>query len=560
MAGIKTGGMRHDHHEDNFHDLAASSPPNLSQLLPATEGGHSRDGDALVPSFFPTTSPATTAATSPSTPTSATAPLASTKPIDHVPPKSYWDEAFYNSTPTPKPPPRLAPMPRSPPPPPLAIRTHQEQQQSTLSAGGAIPVSDRLEMLAPKSKSRYASAYHAHNRSLSHSQAHSHHGNNIFTHSSPDLISSNGNSSSSNTGVAMAASGSPSLGSFSTMASSKHHHHNHSVSGGGVFNPDHLPTDGTPKSSSTSILSHASPAAARSPFRLDSPHLRHPQGHASSQHHLSSQQSNPLLTPSSSQSNLFSNLPSPMTRTCLSSNGNIFKDPPASSGSYQQQPSFSSSWVSTQTAQASAGDDISEMSVLSQDQPQRQQQETADTPAAPISSSNTNSSSVPPPTNTGQQRKIYPGLKNTVGPYRLLHNIGRGSFSEVKLAVDTRTGDHVAIKVMSRAMVQSSDRLGISVRRESDLLKVIRCTVQYKADIQRQQKQGRKHKRERDGNRKGGTLGIKNLILCGERRKKEGEGDGELGVWGDDKRRRRVHHGPPLSSHFPTRPNNNTHT
>ncbi|KAF9288121.1 Protein kinase [Linnemannia elongata] len=475
MADIKTGGMHHDHHEDNFHDLAASSPPNLSQLLPATEGGHSRDGDALVPSFFPTTSPATTAATSPSTPTAATAPPASTKPIDHEPPKSYWDEAFYNSTPTPKPPPRLAPMPRSPPPPPLAIRTHQEQQQSTLSAGGVIPVSDRLEMLAPKSKSRYASAYHAHNRSLSHSQAHSHHGNNVFTHSSPDLISGNSNGSSSTAGV-MAASGSPSLGSFSTMASTKHHHHNHSVSGGGAFNPDHLPTDGTSKSfshSSASILSHASPAAARSPFRPDSPHLRHPQGYASSHHLASSQQSNPLLTPSSSQSNLFSNLPSPMTRTSLSSNANIFKDPPPSSGSYQQQPSFSSSWVSTQAVHASAGDDISEMSILSQDQPQHQQQETADTAAAPTSSSHTNSSSVPPTSNNGQQRKIYPGLKNTVGPYRLLHNIGQGSFSEVKLAVDTRTGDHVAIKVMSRAMVQSSDRLGISVRRESDLLKSI---------------------------------------------------------------------------------------
>lgn len=490
MADIKTGGMHHDHHEDNFHDLAASSPPNLSQLLPATEGGHSRDGDALVPSFFPTTSPATTAATSPSTPTAATAPPASTKPIDHEPPKSYWDEAFYNSTPTPKPPPRLAPMPRSPPPPPLAIRTHQEQQQSTLSAGGVIPVSDRLEMLAPKSKSRYASAYHAHNRSLSHSQAHSHHGNNVFTHSSPDLTSGNSNGSSSTAGV-MAASGSPSLGSFSTMASIKHHHHNHSVSGGGAFNPDHLPTDGTSKSfshSSASILSHASPAAARSPFRPDSPHLRHPQGYASSHHLASSQQSNPLLTPSSSQSNLFSNLPSPMTRTSLSSNANIFKDPPPSSGSYQQQPSFSSSWVSTQAVHASAGDDISEMSILSQDQPQHQQQETADTAAAPTSSSHTNSFSVPPTSNNGQQRKIYPGLKNTVGPYRLLHNIGQGSFSEVKLAVDTRTGDHVAIKVMSRAMVQSSDRLGISVRRESDLLKVIRYTIHHKTDRQRQQR------------------------------------------------------------------------
>ncbi|KAF9903501.1 CBL-interacting serine/threonine-protein kinase 21, partial [Linnemannia zychae] len=416
MADIKTGGIPH------FHDLAASSPPNLSQLLPSTERGHSRDGDALVPSFSPTTAaPATT--TSPSTPTVPTA----TKAIDQDPPKSYWDEAFYNSTPTPKPPPRLAPMPRSPPPPPLAIRTHQ-QQQPIATTGGATPVSDRLERLAPKSKSRYASAYHAHTRSLSHSQAHSHHGNNIF--SSPDPVPSNGNGNSSMGGV-ISTGGSPSLGSYSTMTST-----NHGVPSGEGFNPDHLHLDGTPKNfshTSASILSHASPAAARSSFRLDSPHLRHPQGHASSHHLPSLQQSNPF-------------------------------------------------WVSTQTAHASVGDDISEMSVLlSQDQPQHQQQhqETVDAAAAaaPIPNANPNSSTTGPLSSVSgqqqQQRKIYPGLKNTVGPYRLLHNIGQGSFSEVKLAVDTRTGDHVAIKVMSRAMVQSSDRLGISVRRESDLLKSI---------------------------------------------------------------------------------------
>ncbi|KAG0276098.1 CBL-interacting serine/threonine-protein kinase 24 [Linnemannia exigua] len=465
MADIKAGGILH------FDDLAASSPPNLSQLLPATERGHSRDGDALVPSFSPTSATATTSTTSPLTPTVPT----TTKPTNQDPPKSNWDDAFYNSTPTPKPPPRLAPMPRSPPPPPLAIRTHRQQQQDqlqlqqpTVTAGGATPVSDQLEMLAPKSKSRYASAYHAHNRSLSHNQAHSHHGNNVF--SSPNSVPNNGNGNSSE-------GGSPILNSFSTLAST-----HQPVTSGGGFNPDHQPVDGTPKGFSASTLSHASPAAARSAFRLDSPHLRHPQGHASSHHLPSSVQSNPLLTPSSSQSNLFSNLPSPLTKTCLSSTANIFKDPPASSGSYQPLSfsSLPSSWVSTQTAHASIGDDISEMSVLlSQDHPQHQQrQEMVDTNAAasPISNTNTNSSMTGVSTNDNgqqQQRKIYPGLKNTVGPYRLLHNIGQGSFSEVKLAVDTRTGDHVAIKVMSRAMVQSSDRLGISVRRESDLLKSI---------------------------------------------------------------------------------------
>ncbi|KAF9105875.1 hypothetical protein BGX29_011182 [Mortierella sp. GBA35] len=496
MADIKTGGRGIDHYHnhnyndsDNHHhdDLSASSPPNMSQHLPVTEQGHSRDGDALVPSF-PTTTTATTTTSTSTSPSTPTTKLSSVEL--QGPPKSHWDDAFYSSTPTPKPPPRLAPMPRSPPPPPLAIRTHhhyqqQQQQQQPQTAGGAIPVSDRL---GPKSKSRYASAYHAHNRSLSHSQAHSHHGNNIFTLPSPDPISSNSYNTNGNDINSIASvlvtGGSPSLGSISTMTSTNNNNNNNNnnntVSEG--FNPDHLLGDGTPKNSSyssTSFLSHASPAAARSAFRLDSPHLRHPQGyqgHSSSHHLPSSYQSNPLLTPSSSQSSLFSNLPSPLPRTSLSSTANIFKDPPAYSNSNQQQASaHPSSWISTaQTAHASAGDDISEAFLSQDQQPQQGSVLFSDAAAAPISASNTNSSGTTGPSSSNsQQRKIYPGLKNSVGPYRLLHNIGQGSFSEVKLAVDTRTGDHVAIKVMSRAMVQSSDRLGISVRRESDLLQSI---------------------------------------------------------------------------------------
>ncbi|KAF9916643.1 NUAK SNF1-like kinase 1 [Linnemannia zychae] len=473
VVDIKTDGIHH------FHDLAASSPPNLSQLLPITEGGHSRDGDAVVPSFFPTATNTSTTATSPSTPTATTitATEETSKPsIEQEPPKSYWDHAFYTSTPTPKPPPRLAPMPRSPPPPPLAIRTHiphQQVQKST--AESAIPVSERM---APKSKSRYASAYQAHNRSISHSQAHSHHGNNIFTHSSLDPAPGADNNSGNgiNASGLLGAGGSPSLGSYPST-------NNSDTTETKGFSPEQLPLDGTPKGfsySSTPILSHASPAAGRSIFRLDSPHLHHPQGYFSSQHlPASSQQSNPLLTPSSSQSSLFSNLPSPMTRTSLSSTANIFKDPPASfSSAYQSSSSRPSNWTSIQTVNQAAGDSISDMNgLLSQFQPQHQYEKT-DANAAVTARSNSDSTpSLAAITglssSNSQQRKIYPGLKNTVGPYRLLHNIGQGSFSEVKLAIDTRTGDHVAIKVMSRAMVQSSDRLGISVRRESDLLKSI---------------------------------------------------------------------------------------
>ncbi|KAF9972473.1 hypothetical protein BGZ73_004418 [Actinomortierella ambigua] len=86
---------------------------------------------------------------------------------------------------------------------------------------------------------------------------------------------------------------------------------------------------------------------------------------------------------------------------------------------------------------------------------------------------NSVSSVISPHGPTSPAGKIYPGLKNTVGPYKLIHSIGRGSFSEVKLAVDTRSGEQVAMKVMSRAVVQSSDRLGVSVRRESELLQSI---------------------------------------------------------------------------------------
>ncbi|KAF9371120.1 hypothetical protein CPB97_002227 [Podila verticillata] len=235
-----------------------------------------RDDDALVPTSFPTAPP----------------------PLATSPPKSYWDTAFYSSTPTPKPPPRLAPMPRSPPA--LSIQTTLSTTSSSNNNTPIVAPSDRLS-----TKSRYALAYQTHNRSLSHSQAHSHHGNNIFSHP-PDNRSNNSHP----------GNGSPSLGS-GTM------------------------TNSSERSTSTT------------------------------------------------------------TTTSLS---------------------------------------------------------THDVPNSSSSSSS---------------RKIYPGLKNTVGPYKLLHNIGQGSFSQVKMAVDTRTGDHVAIKVMSRAMVQSSDRLGISVRRESDLLKSI---------------------------------------------------------------------------------------
>lgn len=344
-----------------------------------------RDDDALVPTSFHSTPP---------------------PPLATSPPKSYWDTAFYSSTPTPKPPPRLAPIPRSPPA--LSIQTTHINTSSSNNTP-VIASSDRLG----GTKSRYALAYQSHTRSLSHSQAHSHHGNNIFSHPHPSS--------------SIAGGGSPSIGSVGTMKNSSERSN---IAIG--YNPDQV----TDFSTRPQSLSHNSPARSLS---------------SSSQHN---QTHGPLLTPSSSQSSLFSNLPSPLTRTSLSSAASLLRDPPSDS-------------IQGASSTIRGGGDISETSSF-QDQTLPPSSSGSATSTTTLSLSMSNDV----PNASSSSRKIYPGLKNTVGPYKLLHNIGQGSFSQVKMAVDTRTGDHVAIKVMSRAMVQSSDRLGISVRRESDLLKV----------------------------------------------------------------------------------------
>ncbi|KAF9366208.1 CBL-interacting serine/threonine-protein kinase 24 [Mortierella sp. NVP85] len=379
-------------------------------LAPASCQIENSDGDALVPSLSSFKAP-------------APVPQAASTP------KSFWDDAFNTSVPTPKPPPRLAPMPKSPSvrssPPPLVISTHMNKPATPIAASP-----ERLELMG--AKSRYATAYNTHHRSHSYNQAHSNHDNNIFA-LPPNSLPSH------------ATGGPPSLASLSTVGTE-----------GGLgagFNPDmalHGGITATPvsRSYSNTTLTHGPPTAARSPMLHPQQHQHQPQ----LQHHYP--HSNPL-TPSSSQSSLFSNLPSPLTRTSLSSN--ILRDPPAAT-----QPN-STSWISTQATSESVDQNTLGPSVHQDGAP-------GEVPSADVGAIGSTS------LNTGStlgQRKIYPGLKHTVGPYKLLRNIGQGSFSEVKSAVDTRTGEHVAIKVMSRAMIQSSDRLGISVRRESDLLKSI---------------------------------------------------------------------------------------
>ncbi|KAF9175199.1 CBL-interacting serine/threonine-protein kinase 24 [Mortierella sp. AD010] len=358
--------------------------------------------------------------------------------LPSAPPKPYWDDAFYNSTPTPKPPPRLAPMPKSPPstarspPPPLVISTQRSNNTPTtpiLSPG------DPIELISSKAKSKYASVFAAHNRSHSHNQAHSNHGNNIFAASSDSLESPNALGKSLST---MGTEGGLSAGQVSENRS-----------------PDKTAAKQAVRTySSFSLFSHGSPAAVRSFFGRND-NARHSK--TQSQNSPQLQRHNPSLTPSSSQSSLVSNLPSPMSRT--RSTSNIFRD------SSPASQSRLSSWVSSQSTDGPIDQGFSESSMMIQDTVASN----TDGPTDEVANGSVN------PMNgvSSSQRKIYPGLKNTIGPYKLIQKIGQGSFSEVKMAIDTRSGDHVAIKVMSRAMIQSSDRLGISVRRESDLLKSI---------------------------------------------------------------------------------------
>ncbi|KAF9180574.1 hypothetical protein BGZ50_006133 [Haplosporangium sp. Z 11] len=410
-----------------------------------SESDRENEDDALVPS-----SPSFKKDSSP-TPAEEAAAHASSAPKSHA--------AFYTSTPTPKPPPRLAPMPRSPPPR-LVIHTQQN------NSAPATPV------LAPIS--RYASAYHAHNRSVSQSQAHPNHGNNIFTYASrPPLVAS--------------SISSPSLASLSGADASA------GAGSGSSLNDSHI-DDGTGSISrghigSNSTISHASFGVARSVHHSPlhpQPHLAQQQQQHHRHHHHHHQQQQPpirlhrhapfqndLLTPSSSQTSLVSNLPSPLIRSSLSPSSS-FRDPAPISSSHLGLTSWVSSQPDSSSSGGSMGDDISESSLFPQAQPGPSATPvSASDAAAPTSSASSRTVAHSNQPYQQQQHELYSGLQNTVGPYKLVRTIGQGSFSEVKLAIDIRTGDHVAVKVMNRATIQSSDRLGVSVRRESDLLKSI---------------------------------------------------------------------------------------
>ncbi|KAF9577114.1 hypothetical protein BGW38_007883, partial [Lunasporangiospora selenospora] len=338
-----------------------------------------------------------------------------------------------------------------------------------------------------RAKTRYSSlpvSHPHHVRSLSYTQAHSNHGTNVFTASPLPRLP--GSTTHAVTSV------SPNFGSISTMADG-------GAGGleGALFPEPHHPAASTTSATTHSMISHASPAPSILPMSPLQSHYHlpysqfNPYQHQHQHPHYSSSaygheplspaqgtgalhHSNPLLTPSSSQSSLFSNLPSPLVRSNHPSNANPFKDPTVPLVHPGHSSGSSAAAAASLTPLAPASCLKAEAMPMMTTVTELDKEMTSDDPSSSsMSSSLSSSSSITTNTSTftlGGQRKIYPGLKNTVGPYKLLHSIGQGSFSEVKKAVDTRTGEHVAIKVMSRAKIQSSDRLGISVRRESDLL------------------------------------------------------------------------------------------
>ncbi|KZO91640.1 Pkinase-domain-containing protein [Calocera viscosa TUFC12733] len=63
--------------------------------------------------------------------------------------------------------------------------------------------------------------------------------------------------------------------------------------------------------------------------------------------------------------------------------------------------------------------------------------------------------------------------QGTIGQYKLLQNIGEGSFGKVKLAVHTVTGQKVAMKIISRQMIVQME-MGSRVKREIDYLRMLK--------------------------------------------------------------------------------------
>ena len=64
---------------------------------------------------------------------------------------------------------------------------------------------------------------------------------------------------------------------------------------------------------------------------------------------------------------------------------------------------------------------------------------------------------------------VYSDDKRQLGPYMMERKLGQGSFSDVMSALDTRTGQRVALKMMDKTMLKDSGRMQVCVQREIEI-------------------------------------------------------------------------------------------
>eukprot|EP00752_Nemacystus_decipiens_P018274 g16395.t1 len=64
-------------------------------------------------------------------------------------------------------------------------------------------------------------------------------------------------------------------------------------------------------------------------------------------------------------------------------------------------------------------------------------------------------------------------MVKTVGKYQVGKTIGEGTFGKVKLAVNTETGEKMAIKVLDKSIIQRQN-MGAQVKREISIMKLVR--------------------------------------------------------------------------------------
>ncbi|CAM9185589.1 unnamed protein product, partial [Phaeothamnion confervicola] len=64
-------------------------------------------------------------------------------------------------------------------------------------------------------------------------------------------------------------------------------------------------------------------------------------------------------------------------------------------------------------------------------------------------------------------------MVRTVGKYEIGRTLGEGTFGKVKAAIDSTTGNRVAIKILDKGSI-SKQNMAAQIRREISIMKLIR--------------------------------------------------------------------------------------